>query len=179
MPETIIYSLPKIKDIENFDMNKFKEFISIRFESSLRNDRHEEQLYFYYAMKLCNFKEELEKFKTLVFRTENQVLISYYLMDKIITKEEYGSCLLNYNEKEWFQNYHYLLTYDKSNLDILIPAKAKGKKSEKNYYNFYKTNLDNNIPLLKPIDNIEIGVGKFIQAKIDSYSSKQIEEDEV
>ena len=180
MPETIIYSLPKIKDIENFDMLKFKDFISIRFEASLRNERDEEQVYFYYAMKLCGFKEELEKFKTLVVKTENQVLISYFLMDKIITKEEYeGHFFFKFDEKEWLQNYHYLLTYDKSNLEILIPAKAKGKKSEKNYYNFYKTNLYNNIPLLKPIEDVEAGIQNFVQAKIDSYGSKHIEEVEI
>ena len=46
-----------------------------------------------------------------------------------------GHFYFKFDEKEWLQNYHYLLTYDKSNLEILIPAKAKGKKSEKNYYN--------------------------------------------
>ena len=37
MPETIIYSLPKIKEINNFNAIKFKDFVNTRFAVSLKN----------------------------------------------------------------------------------------------------------------------------------------------
>ena len=173
MPETIIYSLPKIKEINNFNAIKFKDFVNTRFAVSLKNKKFEDQVYFYYAMKICDFDEELKKLKEEVVHTGNQILISYYLIDKFISKEEYNNFFPNKREQDWLQNYHYLLTYDKDNLELLIPDHAKDSDNKKkSYYDFYKENLDNSISFLKPIDQVETAVEEFIELKIHSYNKQ-------
>lgn len=171
MPETILYSLSKIKDMDGFDFKLFNDFAFSRFKSSLQTGRFEEQVYFYYAIKECGYLRGLSNFKEEVLKSNNQVLISYFLIDKLITKTDYQRFIINPKENEWLQNYHYLLIYDKSNIDILIPDKAKGNKKQKSYFDFYKFNLDNDIPFIKPINKISADIDKFVQAKIDSYSN--------
>ena len=173
MPETIIYSLPKIKEINNFNAIKFKDFLNTRFAVSLKNKKFEDQVYFYYAMKICDFDEELKKLKEEVVHTGNQILISYYLIDKFISKEEYNNFFPNKREQDWLQNYHYILTYDKDNLELLIPDHAKDNDNKKkSYYDFYKENLDNNISFLRSIDQVETAVDEFIELKIHSYNKQ-------
>ena len=168
VPETILYSLPKVKSIENFNFSAFREFVLARFKTSLNTDRQEEQIYFYYAIKLCAFDADLDKFKDLVLNSTNQILISYFLMDGILSKNDYENFVSNPKESEWLQNYHYLLKYDKEKLDLLIPEKAKGEC----YRVFYKENLDKGIPILKPIDEISNGIEFYIEAKLESIKAR-------
>ncbi len=170
MPETILYSLDKIKKIENFNLRLFRDFVFSRFKSSLQTEKLEEQVYFYYAIKECGYDDGLASFKEMVLNSKNQILISYFLIDRLLAKSEYQRFISTPNENEWLQNYHYLLIYDKSRIDILAPEKAKGNKKEKSYLDFYKLNLDSDIPFVKPISKIATDIDKFVQKKIDSYS---------
>ena len=173
MPETILYSLHKIITIKGFDFNKFKDFLKTRFRASVSTERYEEQVYYYYALKLCNFDAELADYKELVLKSKNQVLVSYFLIDKVISKDEYQIFMSIAQECEWLQNYHYLLVYDKSNIDILIPSYAKKTAPKTSYRNFYKLNLDNDVPILKPIEDIAEGIDLFVLTKIESYDTER------
>ena len=173
MPEAILYSLHKIRTIDGFDNAKFKDFIKTRFKSSLFTEKQEEQLYFYYAMKICGFDSEFVYYKELVLKSKNQILISYYLIDNVISKEEYQACFDEPKESEWLQNYHFLLTYDKSGTDCLIPLEAKKVAQKDSYRAFYQLNLDSNIPFLKPISSIARDIDVFISTKIDSYNEEK------
>lgn len=170
MPETILYSLNKVKKMSRFDLGVFRDFALSRFNSSLQTEKFEEQVYFYYAIKICGYDDGLVEFKDRVLNSKNQILISYFLMDKVIPKSDYQNFVTIPKESEWLQNYHYLLAYDKANLDLIIPEKAKGNKKQKSYMDFYKFNLDNSISFLKPIEKIVVDIDKFIEVKIDSYT---------
>lgn len=168
MPETILYSLPCVKGMRGFQLSVFKEFVLSRFRAVLQTGKQEEQVYFYYAIKFCKFDEALVNFKEMVLKSKNQILISYFLMDKIIREADYSGYIGSPQESDWLQNYHYLLTYDKSKTDILLPQNAN-ERQKCSYTHFYKRNLDAGIPILKPIDTIYPGVRKFIENKIASY----------
>lgn len=59
--------------------------------------------------------------------------------------------------------------YDKDNLDILLPVNAKKEKQKKSYLDFYKFNLDNDVSILRPINQLSRCISDFIQTKIESY----------
>jgi len=105
-------------------------------------------------------------FKEKVLRTDNQILISYYICDGVISKEDYQKYIDNYSESEWLQNYHYLLKYDKNNTDILIPEAAKKDKQKKSYTDFYKQNLDNDILIVKPISDVTKDIDNFLKLRL-------------
>ena len=169
MPETILYSLSTIMQMRGFDRSAFKEFVLTRFSSVLHTERQEEQVYFYYAIKLCKFDSELARFKDAVLHSENQILISYFILDKIITAADYQSEISNPQESKWLQNYHYLLVYDKTAIDALLPVHAKKSRQKQSYHDFYRRNLDCDIPIVRPIREIDGAIKKFVAAKIASY----------
>lgn len=177
MPETILYSLYKIKEMNGFNLEKFKDFVISRFRSALANSRNDEQVYLYYAIKVCGFIDVLVDFKELVMKSRNQVLISYFLLDKIILKDDYICNGVENQEDKWLQNYHYLLLYDKDNVDLLLPQKINRESQKESYRLFYKKNLDNGIPILKPIEEVSMAIDEFISNKIDSYRSLSIDDD--
>lgn len=173
MPETILYSLHKLRTIQGFDFCRFKDFLRTRFKSSLHTEKQEEQVYFYYAIKVCSFDNELQDFKELVLKSNNQILISYYVIDKIISKEEYLAQFTPWQECHWLQNYHYSLVYDKNNVEALLPSSITRQNQKTSYSTFYKQNLDAEIPIVKPVDEIADAIDMFVMEKIDSYSEER------
>ncbi len=147
MPETILYSLPTIMRMKGFNHSTFRDFVLARFNSVLHTDRQEEQVYFYYAIKLCGFDTELVCFKDKVLHSENQILISYFILDKIITEADYQNEISHPQEGKWLQNYHYILANDKTNIDMLLPTNAKKPRQRQSYYDFYHRNLESDIPI--------------------------------
>lgn len=167
MPECILYSVDKVKNMGGFDYNKFRDFLEARYKSSLNFNRYEEQLYYYYAIKKCENDEMLIKYKKEVLNSENQILISYYLIDGIIQKEEYE---IDVSENKWLQNYHYLLKYDKDNINILIPKYATKEKQKNSYRTFYKTNIDKNLSIVCPIDKLQEQISNYLKKRIQAYN---------
>ena len=180
-PETILYSLDKFKSINAnyFKSDIFKTFLKVNYEKSLDTLFHDEQLYYYYAIKKLNFDDILHNTKNLVINSSNQILISYYLRDRIfdekeievLKSEEYK------DEKYWMQNYH-LILYDKKlfeNLnnsieDYLIPnnlRKSRTSPSKKYtlYLNFYKDNLDLKRSFINNIDNVSKAIKTYLELK--------------
>lgn len=168
-PEILIYSLKKFSTDNFFKGESFKEFLKIRYEESLKTLYHEEQLYYYYAIKIQNFNDILLDTKDLVLKSSNQLLISYYLKEKLF-KEELEYLKEKLDEKYWFQNYHLILYSDlKSDLEenikkYLIPQYAKKGKIQ-NYIEFYKINLENNISIIKSIDEVTKSIERYLQIK--------------
>lgn len=81
-PECLLYSADKFMEVSNFNCNMFKQFFEVRYKESLKKDFHEEQLYYFYAMKLWGFDEICKQQSEAVLRSKNQVLISYYILQK-------------------------------------------------------------------------------------------------
>lgn len=171
MPETILYSIDKVKLMKDFNISKFKDFVFSRFKSTLQTEKFEEQIYFYYAIKFCGFDAELNAFKEVVLQSKNQILISYFIMDGIIQKADYQTFLDNRKEEEWLQNYHYLLQYDKENIEILMPVGATKERQKNSYKSFYELNSRNNVAMLKSIEEVKRGIQSCIESKIESYKN--------
>lgn len=169
MPETILYSLPTIMRMKGFNHLTFRDFVLARFNSVLHTERQEEQVYFYYAIKLCKLDFELGRFKDAVLHSENQILISYFILDKIITDKDYQNEISHPQESKWLQNYHYLLVNDQSKIDVLLPVNAKKPRQQQSYYNFYCRNLESDIPIIRPISEINDAIKIFLAKKIRSY----------
>lgn len=152
-----------------FKGESFKEFLKIRYEESLKTLYHEEQLYYYYAVKIQNFNDILLATKDLVVKSSNQLLISHYLKENLF-KEELEYLKEKSDEKYWFQNYHLILYSDlKNDLEenikkYLIPQYARKVKIQ-NYIEFYKINLENNISIIKSIDKVSEVIEKYLQIK--------------
>lgn len=73
----------------------------------------------------------------------------------------------------WLQNYHYLLKYDKTNIETLIPANAVNTKQNDSYKNFYNQNLSESIPLLKPITEVSNTITDYLEKRFSSYTKNQ------
>lgn len=171
MPECIIYSFDTIKNMNGFKVQKFKEFILSRFVTSLNSNRFEEQVYFYYAIHELGIEKELSQYKKEILDSENQVLISYCFMDDVIDKNSYT---IIQEEGKWLQNYHYLLKYNKSGINILIPENAKKTKQKNSYIKFYNQNIKNNIPIIKPINEIKDDINKYLKKRLDCLKNEKI-----
>lgn len=170
MPECIIYSINKIKSMINFQDDKFAEFLEARFKSTLNGNRYEEQLYYYYAIKICQKETMLLKYKKEILESQNQILISYCIMDGTILEDDY---IPDEAEDKWLQNYHFLLKYNKDNIDILIPKYAKKENQRNSYKLFYKNNIDKKIPIICPIDKVQERVDNYLRKRIASYPRSQ------
>ena len=174
MPETILYSLPTIMRMKGFNRSTFRDFVLARFNAVLHTERQEEQVYFYYAIKLCKLDFMLGRFKEAVLHSGNQILISYFILDNIISEADYQDEISHPQESKWLQNYHYLLVHDKSKIDVLLPVNAKKFRQKQSYYDFYRRNLESNIPILRPISEIDGAIKIFLAKKIESYRSCSI-----
>ena len=107
-PEAMLYSINKFLEMESFDKNRLHRFFQVRYRDIVQIPFHEEQLYYYYAIKLLEFDDILIENKDLVVKSENQLLISYYLMDRFFDDENINYLKQFKDEKYWFQNYHLL-----------------------------------------------------------------------
>lgn len=184
-PEIIIYSINKFKYFSFFRENDFKKFLQVRYKEALMSSYNEEQLYYYYAIKVLGLESVLKDMEDIVVETNNQILISYYLKDRIFNPSNIEKLKLNEGEKYWFQNYHLILFSDLINGDIetsirkyLMPEwirrnpknKDSIKKKQETYIRFYKENLELNIPIIRGIDEVEEKIEEYIELKIEERS---------
>lgn len=181
-PEIILYSINKFKSFSYFKGEDFKKFLQVRYKESLNTTYNEEQLYYYYAIKVLGFASILEETNDNVFESNNQVLISYYLKDGIFSNNNIERLKSNKSEQYWFQNYHLILFTDLFNEDkeylikeYLMPESIrynpKNKESIKNkqdlYINFYKLNLENRNLIINNIEKINESLEEYIDLKIE------------
>lgn len=170
-PETLIYSIKKLTLSNDFQSDKLKKFLKIRYEELIQKPFNDEQLYFYYAIKILNFDDILSDASYLVKKCKNQILISYYLMDKMFTNDEINYLKTMKDEKYWFQNYHLILFSDlnkevvNSIEEYLVPRESK-TKSKKTYIDFYEENLKNGVKLIRTSDEVSDEINKYLWKKI-------------
>ena len=173
-PECLLYCADRLMKISNFDANEFKQFFEVRYKESLKKDFHEEQLYYFYAMKLWNFCEILKQQSELVIHSKNQVLISYYIVEGWFSSEQIESLKQQKNEELWFQNYH-LIRYTQDlidNLDnsideYLLPEFATKDVQKKAYRDFYRENLQEKKDMLISVDKVCEELHEYLNVRFE------------
>ncbi|SFC42281.1 hypothetical protein SAMN05421780_105166 [Flexibacter flexilis DSM 6793] len=178
-PEALLYSISKFRQMNKFDYNKFKLFFEIRYEESLKDLYHDEQLYYYFAIKIYGFDDLLQPMKELVIKSENQVLISYYLKENLFSEEDLSFLQSFKDEKFWFQNYHLIIFKNdlRNNLTesitkYLVPKSCKKEKQKENYINFYKDNIVSNNTLIRDINNVDTTIKSYLEKKINKEADE-------
>jgi hypothetical protein len=171
-PETMLYSVNKIKHVGLFLNDNFKKFLKVRYNQILSEPYNEEQLYYYYTIKFLDFNDILEAAAELVIKSKNQLLISFYLKDDLFSSDHILE-LKSYNEElYWFQNYHLIMYSDlkndleKSINDYLMPKFAKKEINKSSYMEFYKNNLIAGTSLIKDIELISVNINEYIDSLI-------------
>ncbi|PGS03269.1 hypothetical protein [Bacillus pseudomycoides] len=173
-PETMLYTVDKFNDMSNFDNNKLHKFFKVRYREALKTSFNEEQLYFYYAIKIFGFTDVLIENRSRVIETNNQILISYYLKDGYFEKEEIDKLKEMIDEQYWFQNYHLILYSDDLQADLessivkyLIPTRAKNEKQKNSYMDFYKENILSELPIIRDIPDVLDEIEDYLALKIE------------
>lgn len=174
-PESLLYTSDIFNDMSGFDNQKIKTFLKARYKEALISALHDVQLYYYYVIKCYHLDECLEDTAEMVLKSQNQILISYYLKDGLFSENQINSLKLLDNEKFWFQNYHLILytpglrsDLDESITKYLMPQRANTDLRQRRYRDFYKKNLT----LGKAIIN-EISV---VTENIEDYLEKRHQE---
>ncbi|NFL56933.1 hypothetical protein FDB79_15480 [Clostridium botulinum] len=172
-PESMLYAVDKFITMDEFDRNKVEKFFKIRYREALQQPFNDEQLYYYYAIKMLDFEEILKKSKDLVIKSDNQVLISYYLKDKLFEENDIDLLKENYDEKYWFQNYHLILYSEDLQVNLessiekyLIPEMAKKDIQKNNYKTFYYDNIMTKNSIIRDIVDVNAEIKLYLQLKI-------------
>ncbi|MCB2361990.1 hypothetical protein [Clostridium estertheticum] len=195
-PEVMLYAIDKFSIMNVFDNNKIYKFFKERYKEALEEAFNDEQLYFYYAIKILNFTDLLIEQKDVVIKTNNQILISYYLKDGLFGIQDIDILKVNNDEKYWFQNYHLilcspdLLTDLENSIDkYLIPSHAKVQENDtpskitkkarqkKSYMDFYKKNLELNKFIIRDIPDVKIEIEDYLRLKIEENEANFDEEE--
>ena len=177
-PESLLYTSDIFNDMSGFDNQKIKIFLKARYKEALISAFHDAQLYYYYATRCYHLDECLEDTAEMVLKSQNQILISYYLKDGLFSEDQINSLKLLDNEKFWFQNYHLILYTPDLRTDLeesitkyLMPQRANTDLRQSRYRDFYKKNLTlgkaiiNEIPVVT--ENIEDYLEKRHQELIE------------
>lgn len=193
-PESMIYLANRFSEMNNFNNQELHRFFSVRFEEILKKSFNEEQLYYYYAIKIFGFADIISQQKDLVVRSNNQILISYYLKDGLFDVNN-----LNYlkdltDEGYWFQNYHLVLYCQELFMDLenniekyLIPkivseaaCNNNNKREKRNsYLLFYANNIRSKKAIIRDIVDVKQEIIQYLNLKIAESESKFAEDDEI
>lgn len=166
-PESLLYTSDIFAKMRQFDNNQMKIFLRARYEEALISPYHDLQLYYYYAIKCYDLNACLENTADRVFKSMNQVLISYYLMDGLFSAEQIDCLKLLDDEKYWFQNYHLVLYTPELMLNLndsiskyLMPHCADNELRKERYRRFYEENLTHHNAIINKIpivtENVEL-----------------------
>ena len=171
-PESLLYTSDIFNDMGGFDNQKIKPFLKARYMEALISSFHDAQLYYYYAIKSYHLEEGLEDTADIVLKSQNQILISYYLKDGLFSEEQLSSLKLLDNEKFWFQNYHLILytpelqsDLDESISKYLMPQKANTESRKERYKKFYKENLTLGKPIINEISDVTDNIKEYLEKR--------------
>ncbi|MBK5482691.1 hypothetical protein JFV29_12440 [Peribacillus sp. TH16] len=171
-PETMLYSINHFKHVDLFSGEKFKKFLKVRYTEVLSKSFNEEQLYYYYTIKILGFNCILEETVDIVVESNNQLLVSYYLKDNLFNSDYILKLKSKNEERYWFQNYHLILYSDLINdlensiSKYLMPAYATTNRQKTSYEEFYRINLKSSISLLKDIETISVNINEYMESLI-------------
>ncbi|MBU3114117.1 hypothetical protein [Clostridium lacusfryxellense] len=172
-PETMLYSINHFKYLDYFSGEKFKKFLRVRYNDVLSKYYNEEQLYYYYTIKILGFDCILKETVDIVVESNNQLLVSYYLKDDLFNSEHILKLKLKKEERYWFQNYHLILFSDlidhleNSISEYLMPAYAIKDRQKNRYMEFYKINLESSISLVKNVESISGNIKDYMELLIE------------
>jgi len=176
-PEVLLYCIDRFNDMPGFNKQKVHRFFEKRYIESLRVRFNDEQLYFYYALKILDFDDILNETKDLVLDSKNQILISYYLKDGIFEETEIEKLKEQEGEEYWFQNYHLILFSDelKSNLEgsiskYLIPKEANKEIQKQSYIDFYKENISSSNKIIRDIIDVNDEIKDYLALKAEEIT---------
>ncbi|ART75079.1 hypothetical protein B4U37_03020 [Sutcliffiella horikoshii] len=177
-PESLLYTADRFSDMSDFDNNKLQKFLQVRYKESLQKLFNEEQLYFYYAIKIFGFTDIFTETTGAVIETNNQILISYYLKDGLFGQEELNTLKEKDDEQFWFRNYHLILytpnlmaNLEESIKKYLIPKKANKEIQKNTYMEFYKDNLQSQIPILRDIPDVLDEINDYLELRIEEIEA--------
>ena len=181
-PESLLYIshiVNAIPDIKN-DSNT-KGFLKARYEEVLKQELHDVQMYFYYAIKTLGFDDIFPGTTNLVLQSQNQVLVAYYLKDGIFTEEQISSLKMIEGEEYWFQNYHLILYTPSLRSDLntnikkyLIPKRLSIKPNstrEGRYYSFYYDNIQNGHALISDITDVTASIEDYLESRYEETAA--------
>lgn len=185
-PEAMLFAIDKFSSMSNFNDTKLYKFFKVRYKEALQQPFNDEQLYFYYAIKIFGFTDILTEAKDVVIESDNQILISYYLKDGVFEKKHIDKLKENEEEKYWFQNYHLILYSSDLLVDLensidkyLIPVNAKKELQKQSYMKFYKENIGLNNAIIRDISNVQVEIEDYLRMRIEeSEADFEIEETE-
>ena len=184
-PESMLYLVDKFSVMSNFDKQKLYRFFSVRYEEILKTNFNEEQLYYYYAIKNFGFEDIISQQKDLVVKSNNQILISYYLKDRVFDEGDFNYLKNFTDETYWFQNYHLVLycrelfdDLDNSVKTYLVPKTAQKSKQIESYFSFYKTNLMHKRAVIRDIVGVKQEIIQYLSLKIAESESNFVKEDD-
>ncbi|WP_141237742.1 hypothetical protein [Bacillus sp. X2(2017)] len=184
-PETLLYTVDKFNVMSNFEKERLYKFFQVRYREALKKQFNEEQLYFYYAIKTFEFTEILEENKSSVIKSNNQILISYYLKDGQFGKEYIEKLKEMVDEQYWFQNYHLILytddlqsDLDKSIRQYLIPKYAKKEKQRDSYMEFYRQNILAGLSIVRDIPEVLEEIKDYLVLRIEEMEEEFEDQEE-
>ena len=175
-PESLLYIAHIISGISKIKNDKStKDFFKARYKEALKNVLHDEQLYYFYALKKMNYEDVIQETADLVVSSQNQVLISFYLKDALFSKDQIDSLKLLDKEEYWFQSYHLILYSSELRNDMqasitkyLIPKKlisSPNVNRERRYMDFYSTNLRNGKSMINDIDIVTENIKDYLNLR--------------
>lgn len=178
-PEALLYAIDKFSEMDGFEKRKMEKFLKIRYREVLQQPFNDEQLYYYYAIKILDFKDILKETSNFVLKSDNQVLISYYLKDKIFEEEDINLLKENYDEKYWFQNYHLILYLEELQLNLeesiekyLMPKMATKDKQKNMYKSFYSENIRAKKSIVRDVVQVNSKIKTYLSLKIQESETK-------
>ena len=173
-PECLLYCADRFMKVSGFDASLFQRFFEVRYKESLKKDFHEEQLYYFYAMKLWGLEYSLKNESSLVVESKNQVLISYYLKEGWFNSKQIDILKRNDSEDAWFLNYHLILFCQElyaqleNSIDkYLMPEYAKKEAQKKSYKDFYMKNLQDKNMMIMDVDDICEEIQEYLDIRFE------------
>lgn len=177
-PEALLYSINLIQLIPNFDVNRMKKFFQVRYKESLRSPHHDVQLYYYYAITVLGLTYIFDNTSALVLKTENQLLISYYIQLDLFSESQYQLLKNLTDEKYWLQNYHLILNRTELFHDLensintylipkkCLPADTATKVARKQvYYDFYFDNLSLGKSIIVAPEDMSTAIDLYLNSR--------------
>ncbi|MCB2339099.1 RNA-dependent RNA polymerase family protein [Clostridium estertheticum] len=178
-PEAFLYAIDKFIEMDDFEKKNIEKFLKSRYKEVLQQPFNDEQLYYYYAINILELNDMLKDTTDMVLKSNNQVLISYYLKDKIFGDKDINSLKEKYEEKYWFQNYHLILYSDdlQANLEesiekYLMPKNAIKVKQKSMYKSFYSDNIKAKISIIRDIVDVNDKIVTYLSLKIQESEAK-------
>ena len=175
-PESLIYVTNILKRISGINEGGIlKEFLKARYKEALNHELHDVQLYYYYALEEFSFDDVLRDMAGLLVKSQNQILISYYLKNNYFVQSQIDTLILSDGEEYWFQNYHLILHTQSLYNDLensikkyLIPERLSIKPNtvrQDKYMDFYTTNLQNRHNLINDMRQITANITEYLRLR--------------